>query len=60
MGTIKIFLKRLGLKATDEEMRDLLDIVKERANIVKGKVSMEEFGYIARNYLKEKLSTKAT
>lgn len=55
MGIIKIFLERLGLKATDEEMRELLDIIRERVNIVKGTVSMEEFEYIVRNYLKEKL-----
>jgi hypothetical protein len=36
VATIRIFLKRLGLEATEEEMRKMLEIVKEESNIVKG------------------------
>ena len=50
-GTIKVFLEKLGLEATDEQMKDLLEIVKDRSNLVKGNVSEVEFEYIARKYL---------
>lgn len=54
VGTVKIFLEKLGLEATKEEMRELLEIVKEQSNLVKGSVSLQEFGYLARNYFKQK------
>jgi isopropylmalate/homocitrate/citramalate synthase len=50
-GTIKIFLEKLGLKASDDQMKEILEIVKDRSNLVKGNVSEVEFEYIARKYL---------
>jgi len=52
--TIKIFLDKLGLQGTEDEMRALLEIVKEQSNLIKGTISLEEFGYIARDYLKKR------
>ena len=52
--TIKIFLDRLGLEAPYEEMRELLDIVKEQSNLLKGTLSLQEFSYIANEYFKSK------
>jgi isopropylmalate/homocitrate/citramalate synthase len=52
--SIEIFLDRLGLKATKDQKKGLLEIVKEQSNLVKGAISLEEFGYIARSYLNEK------
>jgi isopropylmalate/homocitrate/citramalate synthase len=50
-GTIKIFLDKLGLEASDDQMKEILEIVKDRSNLVKGNVSEVEFEYIARKYL---------
>ena len=50
-GTIKVFLDKLGLEATDEQMKEILEIVKNRSNLVKGNVSEVEFEYLARKYL---------
>jgi isopropylmalate/homocitrate/citramalate synthase len=50
-GTIRVFLEKLGLTATDDQLKDLLEIVKDRSNLVKGNVSEVEFEYIARKYL---------
>lgn len=52
VATIKVFLDRLGLKATDEQMRKMLEIVKEESNIIKGVISEEEFEFIAKKVLK--------
>ncbi len=52
--TIKLYLKELGLEASQEEMTELLEIVKEQSNLVKGVISLEEFGFIARDYLQRK------
>jgi len=52
VATIKVFLERLGLKATDEQMRKMLEIVKEESNIIKGTISEEEFEFIAKGVLK--------
>ena len=52
--SIEIFLDRLGLKATKDQKKGLLEIVKEQSNLVKGSISLEEFGYMARSYLDEK------
>jgi len=53
-GTIKIFMEKLGLEASDEQMKEILQIVKDRSNLVKGNVSEVEFEYIARKYLAKK------
>ena len=53
-GTIKIFMEKLGLEASDEQMKEILQIVKDRSNLVKGNVSEVEFEYIARKYLENK------
>jgi isopropylmalate/homocitrate/citramalate synthase len=50
-GTIKVFLDKLGLKASDDQMKEILEIVKDRSNLVKGNVSEVEFEYLARKYL---------
>ena len=34
VATIKVFLERLGLKATEDQMRELLEIVKQESNIM--------------------------
>jgi isopropylmalate/homocitrate/citramalate synthase len=52
VATIKVFLERLGLKATDKQMRKMLEIVKEESNIIKGTISEEEFEFIAKGVLK--------
>ena len=54
VATVKVFLERLGLKATDEQMRKMLEIVKEESNIIKGAVSEEEFEFIAKKVLNRK------
>lgn len=51
--TIRMYLKELGLEATHEQMTEMLEIVKETSNLVKGVISLEEFGFIARDYLKK-------
>ena len=51
-GTIRVFLEKLGLEASDDQMKEILEIVKDRANLVKGNVSEVEFEHIARSYLK--------
>jgi len=56
--TIKIFLEKLGLEATYDEMRELLDIVKEQSNLVKGVLSLQEFSHIAIEYFKNKSNQK--
>jgi isopropylmalate/homocitrate/citramalate synthase len=50
-GTIKVFLEKLGFEATADQMKELLEIVKDRSNLVKGNVSEVEFEYLARKYL---------
>jgi len=50
-GSIKVFLDKLGLEASDDQMKALLEIVKDRSNLVKGNVSEVEFEYLARKYL---------
>jgi isopropylmalate/homocitrate/citramalate synthase len=50
-GSIKVFLDKLGLEASDDQMKELLEIVKDRSNLVKGNVSEVEFEYLARKYL---------
>ena len=50
-GSIKVFLDKLGLEASDDQMKGLLEIVKDRSNLVKGNVSEVEFEYLARKYL---------
>jgi isopropylmalate/homocitrate/citramalate synthase len=56
-GTMKIFLERLGINASKEQMQDILEIVKKQANLVKGNVSEVEFEYIARKYFAEKVAS---
>ena len=50
-GTIRVFLEKLGLEASDDQMKAILEIVKDRSNLVKGNVSEVEFEYLARKYL---------
>jgi isopropylmalate/homocitrate/citramalate synthase len=52
--TIRMYLQELGLEASHEEMQEMLEIVKEQSNLIKGVISLEEFGFIARDYLKKK------
>ena len=52
LSTIKVYLNRLGLKADEEQMKDMLNAVKEQANVVKGTLSLEEFEFIANGILK--------
>jgi isopropylmalate/homocitrate/citramalate synthase len=52
--TIRMYLQELGLEADHEEMQEMLEIVKEHSNLVKGVISLEEFGFMARDYLKKK------
>ena len=52
--TVAMFCEQLGIEATKEQMAGMLEIVKEQSNLVKGAISLEEFGFIARNYLSEK------
>lgn len=54
VATIRIFLKRLGLEATEEEMRKMLEMVKDESNIVKGTISESEFEFIAKKVLGKK------
>jgi methanogen homocitrate synthase len=51
--TIAMFLEQLGLQASKEQMAEMLELVKEQSNLVKGAISLEEFGYIARDYLRK-------
>ena len=37
-----------------DEMKEILQLVKERSNLVKGNVSEVEFEYMARQYLEKK------
>jgi methanogen homocitrate synthase len=53
-GTIKIFLEKMGIDANIDQMKDLLEIVKDRSNLVKGNVSEIEFEYIVNKYFKNK------
>jgi len=52
LSTIKVYLNRLGLKADEEQMKEMLNAVKEQANVVKGTLSLEEFEFIANGILK--------
>ena len=54
VATVKVFLERLGLAATEEQMREMLEMVKEESNIIKGTVSEDEFEFIARGVLESK------
>lgn len=47
-------MDKLGLEAGDDEMKEILPLVKERSNLVKGNVSELEFEHIARQYLEKK------
>jgi hypothetical protein len=47
-------MDKLGLEASDEQMKEMLQLVKERSNLVKGNVSEVEFEYMARQYLENK------
>jgi isopropylmalate/homocitrate/citramalate synthase len=47
-------MDKLGLEASDDEMKEILQLVKERSNLVKGNVSELEFEHIARQYLENK------
>jgi len=53
-GAIKFFMEKLGLEASDDQMKEILEIVKSRSNLVKDNVSEVEFEYIARQYLGNK------
>jgi len=50
-GSIKIFMEKLGIDASDDQMKEILQIVKDRSNLVKGNVSEVEFEYLVRKYL---------
>ncbi|MCP4302630.1 MAG: hypothetical protein GY783_18765 [Gammaproteobacteria bacterium] len=47
-------MDKLGLEASDDEMKEILQLVKDRSNLVKGNVSELEFEHIARKYLENK------
>jgi isopropylmalate/homocitrate/citramalate synthase len=47
-------MEKLGLEAGDDDMKELLQIVKDRSNLVKGNVSEVEFEHIAKKYLESK------
>mgnify|MGYP001359609187 CR=1 FL=1 len=51
---VKIYLDRLGLQATEEQMRKMQEIVKEESNIIKGTISEGEFEFIAKRVLQSK------
>ena len=53
-GTIQYFMDKLGLEASDDEMKEILQLVKDRSNLVKGNVSELEFEHITRQYLGNK------
>ncbi|UCE53633.1 MAG: hypothetical protein JSV31_31080 [Desulfobacterales bacterium] len=53
-ATIKLFMEKLGLEAGDDDMKEILQIVKDRSNLVKGNVSEVEFEHIAKKYLESK------
>jgi 2-isopropylmalate synthase len=55
MANIRFVLDRLGLKATEEEMKKMLQIVKDESNIIKGTISVTDFEYIARAVIDQKL-----
>jgi methanogen homocitrate synthase len=52
--TVAMFCEQLGIEATKAQMADMLEIVKEQSNLVKGHISLEEFGFIARKYMSGK------
>ena len=54
VATIKVFLERLEIKATDAQMKNMLEIVKEESNIIKGTISEDEFEFVAKEVLKGK------
>ncbi|MEN8246423.1 MAG: hypothetical protein ABFS43_16160 [Thermodesulfobacteriota bacterium] len=56
--TIAMFLEKLGLEASKEEMAEMLELIKEQSNLVKGAISLGEFGFIARDYLKKSSTSK--
>lgn len=51
LSTVKVYLKRLGLEANNDQMKEMLNAVKKHANVVKGTLSLEEFAYIADSVL---------
>jgi isopropylmalate/homocitrate/citramalate synthase len=51
LSTVKVYMKRLGLDANEEQTKEMLRAVKKQANIVKGTLSLQEFEHIARNIL---------
>jgi len=53
VSSVKLFLDRLGLKATKEQMKEILEAIKQESNIVKGNISELEFEHIARRVLKK-------
>ena len=55
LNSIRVFLNRLGLEASQEEMKRILEVVKEEANILKGTISEVEFEFIARKIIKNKM-----
>ncbi len=55
LNSIRVFLNRLGLEASQEEMKKILEVVKEEANILKGTISEVEFEFIARKIIKNKM-----
>jgi hypothetical protein len=44
-------LERLGLKAGEDEIKKMLQIVKEESNLVKGTIAEAEFEFIAKRVL---------
>jgi methanogen homocitrate synthase len=51
-GTIKYFIEKLGMKASNDDLKAILEIVKTRSNIIKGNISEVEFKKIATDYFK--------
>jgi hypothetical protein len=47
-------MDKLGLEASDDEMKEIIQLVKNRSNLVKDNVSELEFEHIARQYLENK------
>ena len=55
MANVRFVLNRLGLEASEEDMKKMLQIVKEESNIIKGTISVVDFEYIARGVIEKKL-----
>jgi isopropylmalate/homocitrate/citramalate synthase len=51
VASIRVFLERLGLKAGEDEIKKMLQIVKEESNLVKGTIAEAEFEFIAKRVL---------